>query len=36
MDESATRISAIEQRWAKPISGDLYAEDVICDFPQSG
>jgi hypothetical protein len=36
MDESATRISAIEQRWAKPISGDLYEEDVILDFPQSG
>jgi hypothetical protein len=36
VDESANRIAAIEQRWAKPISGDLYAEDVICDFPQSG
>jgi hypothetical protein len=36
MDESAIRMSAIEQRWAKPISGDLYEEDVILDFPQSG
>ena len=36
MDESDIRIAAIEQRWAKPISGDLYAEDVILDFPQSG
>ncbi|MGA8841082.1 MAG: hypothetical protein WB491_11395 [Candidatus Aquilonibacter sp.] len=35
MDESAIRAS-IEQRWAKPISGDLYEEDVILDFPQSG
>ena len=36
MDESAIRISMLEQRWAKPTSGDLYEEDVICDFPQSG
>ena len=36
MDESAIRIAVLEQRWAKPISGDIYAEDVICDFPQSG
>ena len=36
MDESATTVSMIEQRWAKPTSGDLYTEDVICDFPQSG
>ncbi len=36
MDESAIRISMIEQRWANPMSGDLYAEDVIWDFPQSG
>ena len=36
MDESAIRISMIKQRWEKPISGDLYEEDVICDFPQSG
>jgi hypothetical protein len=35
MDESTIRAS-IEQRWAKPTSGDLYAEDVILDFPQSG
>lgn len=36
MGESATRVSMLEQRWAKPTSGDLYEEDVICDFPQSG
>jgi hypothetical protein len=36
MDESAIRISMIKQRWEKPTSGDLYEEDVICDFPQSG
>ncbi len=35
MDQSVIQISAIEQRWAKPTSGDLYDEDVICDFPQS-
>ena len=36
MDESAIRISMLEQRWAKPTSGDIYEEDVVCDFPQSG
>jgi hypothetical protein len=36
MDESAIRISVLEQRWAKPTSGDIYDEDVISDFPQSG
>jgi hypothetical protein len=36
MDESAIRISMLQQRWAKPTSGDLYEEDVILDFPQSG
>ena len=36
MDESAIRISMLEQRWAKPTSGDIYEVDVTCDFPQSG
>jgi hypothetical protein len=35
LDESAIR-AAIEQRWAAPTSGDLYADDVVLDFPQSG
>jgi hypothetical protein len=35
MDESAIRAS-IEQRWAAPTSGDMYDEDVVLDFPQSG
>lgn len=35
MDESAIR-AALAQRWAAPTSGDLYAEDVVCDIPQSG
>ncbi len=30
MDESAIRISMLEQRWAKPTAGDIiYEEDVI-------
>ena len=36
MDESAIRISMIEQRRSIRCRGDLYAEDVIWDFPQSG
>ena len=35
MDESAI-LTQLAQRWAAPTSGDLYAEDVICDIPQSG
>jgi len=35
MDESAIR-TLLAQHWAAPTSGDIYAEDVICDFPQSG
>lgn len=35
MDESAIR-ALLAQHWAAPTSGDIYVEDVICDFPQSG
>jgi hypothetical protein len=35
MDESAIR-SLLVQHWASPTSGDIYEEDVLCDFPQSG
>ena len=35
MDESTIR-AAIAQRWAQPTSGDLYTDDVVLDFPQSG
>jgi hypothetical protein len=35
VNESAFR-TLIEQRWAAPTSGDLYDEDVVLDFPQSG
>ena len=35
MDEFAIR-TLLAQHWAAPTSGDIYAEDVICDFPQSG
>ena len=35
MDESAIR-TLLAQHWAAPTSGDIYVEDVICDFPQSG
>jgi hypothetical protein len=35
IDESAIR-TLLAQHWAAPTSGDIYEEDVICDFPQSG
>jgi hypothetical protein len=35
MDEPAIPTSII-QRWAAPTSGEIYDEDVVSDFPQSG
>jgi hypothetical protein len=35
MDDSAIR-TLLARRWAHPLSGDMYDEDVVLDFPQSG
>ena len=35
VEESAIR-ALLDQHWAAPTSGDIYAEDVVVDFPQSG
>lgn len=35
MNESVIR-TLLERHWAAPTSGDIYDEDVVVDFPQSG